>query len=88
MGVSFIIHFQEFSFRQVYLEIKTNKWGVTESFSDIDLSLISGKLGGMMGVTNDETKVDAMYLNGKNDLKVKLSKNINCAPHYLPTLLF
>ena len=56
------------------MEIKTNKWGVTESFSDIDLSLISGKLGGMMGVTNDDTKVDAMYLNGKNDLKVKLSK--------------
>ena len=34
-----------------------------------------------MGVTNDVTKVDAMYLNGKIDLKVKVFKNNSCAPH-------
>ena len=30
---------------QVYYEVKSKKWGATESFLDIDLSLVSGKLG-------------------------------------------
>ena len=38
----------EFSFRQVNMEFSKNReWGVTESSSDIDISLVSGKLGGL-----------------------------------------
>ena len=33
------------SVRQVYFEVKGKKWGATESFSDKNLSLVSGKLG-------------------------------------------
>ena len=36
-------HCTVFSSRQVYFEFK-QKWGATESFSDIDLSLVSGKV--------------------------------------------
>ena len=42
-------------------ELKLKELGATESFSDIDLSLVSGKLGGMMGVANDDNKIDALY---------------------------
>ena len=40
-------------------------------FGHLDLSLVSGKLGGVMGVTNDVTKLNALYQNGKIDMKVK-----------------
>ena len=52
--------------------------GATESFSDIDLSLDSGELGGMMGVANDDNKIDALYQYETIVLKVKVFK-ILCA---------
>ena len=38
---------QYFLLDKFILNKNTKKWGATESFSDIDLSLVSGKLGGM-----------------------------------------
>ena len=68
-----IIHDKKSSCRQVKFiwKLKCRMGCNRKLFGHLDLSLVSGKMGGVMGVTDDDTKLNALYQNGKIDMKVK-----------------